>query len=68
MNNELAALGNIPVSMATYLKDVEHFLGEDLRMEMDEFLKMDVSIFERYAAVGKKATSIQTIIKYLKKR
>lgn len=51
-----------------YLKDVERFLCEDLRMDMDDFLKMDVSVFERYAEVGRKATSIQTIIKYLKKR
>ena len=51
-----------------YLKDVEQFLCEDLRMDMDDFLKMDVSVFERYAEVGRKATSIQTIIKYLKKR
>ena len=51
-----------------YLKDVERFLCEDLRMDIDDFLKMDVSVFERYAEVGRKATSIQTIIKYLKKR
>ena len=51
-----------------YLKDVERFLCEDLRMDMDDFFKMDVSVFERYAEVGRKATSIQTIIKYLKKR
>ena len=51
-----------------YLKDVERFLCEDLRMDMDDFLKMDVSVFERYAEVGRKATSIQTIIKYLQKR
>ena len=51
-----------------YLKDVERFLCEDLRMDMDDFLNMDVSVFERYAEVGRKATSIQTIIKYLKKR
>ncbi len=51
-----------------YLRDVDHFLGEDLRMDMDDFLKMDVSVFERYAEVGKKASSIRTIIKYLKKR
>ena len=86
MNNELATLANIPVSMTTlaslypdikagghkvnlrYLKDVERFLSEDLRMDMDDFLNMDVSVFERYAEVGRKATSIQTIIKYLKKR
>lgn len=51
-----------------YLRDVDRFLGEDLRMDMDDFLKMDVSVFERYAEVGKKASSIRTIIKYLKKR
>ncbi len=50
-----------------YLKEVEGFLSEDLRMEMDEFLKMDVSIFKQYAAVGKKASSIQTLVRYLEK-
>ena len=34
---------------------------------MDEFLKMDASVFEQYIEVGKKASSIQTVLKYLKK-
>ena len=61
-------IANSPKVNLRYLKDVERFLSEDLRMDLDDFLKMDVSVFERYAEVGRKATSIQTIIKYLKKR
>lgn len=61
-------IANAPKVNLRYLKDVERFLSEDLRMDMDDFLKMDVSIFERYAEVGRKAPSIQTIIKNLKKR
>ena len=50
--------------------NVERLLGEELRidMDMDDSLKMDVPVFEQYADVGRKATSILTIIKYLKKR
>lgn len=51
-----------------YLKDVENYLEDDLRMDIEDFLHMDASIFERYAqADGKKANSIETLIKYLKK-
>ena len=50
-----------------YLKDVENYLEEDIRMEMEDFKNMDVSIFEQYALVGKKANSISTLIKYLRK-
>lgn len=50
-----------------YLKDVERFLSEDLRMDLDDFRNMDITVFERYVEVGKKPTSIQSIIKYLKK-
>lgn len=32
-----------------YLKDVEFYLEEDIRMDMDDFKNMDISIFERYA-------------------
>lgn len=35
-------------------------------MEMDDFKNMDISIFERYAQVGKKSKSIETLIKYLR--
>ncbi len=60
-------IANLPKVNLRYLKDVERFIGEDLRMDMDDFRNMDVTIFERYAEVGKKAASIQAIIKYLKK-
>ena len=60
-------IANSPKVNLRYLKDVERFIGEDLRMDLDDLRKMDVSVFERYAAAGKKAASIHTIIKYLKK-
>lgn len=50
-----------------YLKDVENYLEEDIRMEIEDFKNMDASIFEQYALVGKKANSISTLIKYLRK-
>ncbi len=60
-------IANAPKVNLRYLKDVELFLCEDLRMDMDDFRNMDVSVFEQYAEVGKKAASIQSIIKYLKR-
>ena len=50
-----------------YLKDVEPYIKEDIRMNLDDLRNMDISIFERYTQVGKKANSIKTLIKYLKK-
>ncbi len=50
-----------------YLKDVEIYLTEDIRMDIEEFKKMDPTIFERYIEVGKKANSIQTLLNYLRK-
>ena len=41
--------------------------GGDIRMEMDDFKNMDISIFEQYVRVGKKSKSIETLIKYLRK-
>ena len=37
-----------------YMKDVETYLEQDIRMDMDEFNKMDKTIFEDYIKVGKK--------------
>ena len=48
-----------------YNTDARRYLEEDIRMEMDDFMKMDVSIFKDYAKVGKKSTSISTLIKLL---
>lgn len=50
-----------------YMKDVETYLAQDIRMDMDEFYKMDASIFEDYINVGKKADSISTLLKFLKR-
>lgn len=50
-----------------YLKDVETYLEEDIRMDIEDFKNMDVSIFQQYVVSGKKANSISTLIKFLKK-
>ena len=50
-----------------YMKDVENYLEEDIRLDMEEFRKMDRTVFEEYASVGKKAESIRTLLKFLKK-
>ena len=60
-------IANSPKVNLRYLKDVENYLEEDIRMEIDDFKNMDISIFERYAQVGKKSKSIETLIKYLRK-
>ena len=50
-----------------YKKEVEIYLEEDIRMDMNEFYKLDPSIFEEYIKVGKKADSIKTILNFLRK-
>lgn len=37
-----------------YMKDVEIYLEQDIRMDMDEFYKMDETIFKDYIKVGKR--------------
>lgn len=50
-----------------YIKDAEIYLEEDIRMERDEFKQMDAGIFKEYIKVGKKADSIHTLLKLLRK-
>ena len=50
-----------------YLKDVENFLEYDIRMDMDELYKFEPSILEEYIKVGKKAESISTLLKFLRR-
>ena len=50
-----------------YMKDVETYLEQDIRMDMDEFFKFDTSILEDYIKVGKKTDSIKTLLKYLRR-
>ena len=48
-----------------YMKDVENYLENDIRMDMEEFMKFDSRVLEEYIKVGKKADSIATLLKYL---
>lgn len=50
-----------------YLKDVEIYLEQDIRMDMDEFYKLDATILGNYSKVGKKADSIATVLKFLRR-
>ena len=50
-----------------YLKDVENYLENDIRMDMDEFYKFDQSILEEYIKVGKKADSISSVLKFMRR-
>ena len=48
-----------------YMKDVENYLENDIRIDMDEFKKFNPNVLEEYIKVGKKADSIVTLLKYL---
>ncbi len=50
-----------------YMKDVETYLEQDIRMDMEGFYKFDTAILEDYIKVGKKADSITTLLKFLKR-
>ena len=50
-----------------YKRETEEYLEEYLRLDMEEFYKMRISIFQEYATVGKKANSVQQIINLLVK-
>ena len=51
-----------------YLKEAEAYLEEDIRMEMEDFKQLNPEIFEEYIKYGKKADSIRTLLKLLKKQ
>jgi len=46
---------------------METYLEEDIRFDMDEFYKMDETIFKQCAYVSKKKTEINNLIKLLKR-
>lgn len=50
-----------------YKRETEEYLEEYLRLDMEEFYMMRLSIFQEYATVGKKANSVQQIINLLSK-
>lgn len=60
-------IANSPRVNLRYLKDAEIYLEEDIRMELEDFKRMNTEIFKEYIKVGKKADSIRTLLKLLKK-
>lgn len=60
-------IANSPRVNLRYLKDAEIYLEEDIRMELEDFVQMNAEIFEEYINVGKKADSIRTLLRLLKK-
>ena len=60
-------IANSPKVNLRYLKDAEIYLEEDIRMELEEFKQMNAEIFEEYIKVGKKADSIRTLLKLMRK-
>lgn len=50
-----------------YIREVKEYLEQNLRLDMEEFHKMRLSVFQEYVTVGKKANSIQKIINLLSK-
>ena len=50
-----------------YQTDVETYLEQDIRMDMEAFQQMDATIFEDYIKYGKKADSISTLLKFLRR-
>jgi len=48
------------------MKDVELYLEEDIRFEMDILADFDLQILEECALVSRKESSINTLIKYIK--
>lgn len=60
-------IANSPQVNLRYLKDAKIYLEEDIRIEMEDFMQMNFEVFEDYIHVGKKADSIRTLLKLLKK-
>ena len=50
-----------------FIKDTYIFLEEDLRLDMDAFMKMNVDVFRQCAAVSKKQQAINNLIKILER-
>lgn len=60
-------IANSPKVNLRYLKDAILYLEEDIRMDLEDFKQMNTDIFTEYMKVGKKADSIQTLLKLMKK-
>lgn len=50
-----------------YTNEILTWLEDDIRFDMDEFFKLNVSVLEEYAKVGKKSTMITKLIKIIQR-
>jgi hypothetical protein len=60
-------IANSPKVNLRYPNEVRQYLEDDIRLDMDAFYRMNPEIFREYIGVGKKSSSISTIIKLLEK-
>ena len=58
-------VANTPGLNLRFKTEAMKFLEEDLRFDMERFVSFDRDILAAYTKVGKKANSIQTILKLL---
>ena len=58
-------VANTPGLNLRFKTEAMKFLEEDLRFDMERFVSFDRNILAAYTKVGKKANSIQTILKLL---
>lgn len=60
-------IANSPGVNLRYIREAGEYLEEDIRMDSEDFRQMDRGIFEEYIKVGKKADSVRTLLKLLKR-
>ena len=60
-------IANSPKLNLRFMKEVENFLVEDIRFDMEQFYQFNTDILKQYISVGKKSESITTLLKYLRK-
>ena len=49
-----------------FMKDVEVYLSEDFRFDMDMLVHLDISLIEACVPYSRKSQNIKTLVKYLK--
>lgn len=60
-------IANSPGVNLRYPKEAVLYLEEDIRMDLSDFKQMNPAILEAYTEAGKKADSIRTLLKLLKR-
>lgn len=60
-------IANSPKLNLRFMKEVEIFLMEDIRFDIERLYQFNTDILEQYISVGKKSESITTLLKYLRR-